>query len=251
MAVCMESRSDNYTHVTGMMPNSYYPGYTYDAFDSDFYKCLCEDLAKELDFPDETDLRRISQLELFGSSWETDPYKKLLLRCLDHSIPRLREPLPLPRSRGGSVDFSVISDENLADLDSDVEDESLTVPTVPPPSPILSAAGYEGDSSRQDSPFFNDFHFPQPTDAIDDAPVEAVNNLDEDDSDDEDGQDAGGAVYLGLAASEITEARRIRRQQPQAEGHPRHYHRRVASTGLLATVVTGDGSIIWHFKEFS
>ncbi|KAK6530059.1 hypothetical protein TWF694_003433 [Orbilia ellipsospora] len=249
MAVCMESRTDNYIHGASMMPNSYYPSYTYDAFDSDFYKCLCEDLAKELDFPDETDLRRISQLELFGSSWETDPYKKLLLRCLDHSIPRLREPLPLPRSRGGSVDFSVFSDENPADLDSDVEDESLTVPTVPPPSPILSAMGGEGDSSGQDPPFFNDFHFPQSTDAIDGG--KAANEIDDDDSDDEEDNQGDAAAYFGLAASEITEARRIRRQQPQVESPPRHYHRRVASTGLLATVVTGDGSIIWHFKEFS
>ncbi|KAF3929115.1 hypothetical protein ABW20_dc0108559 [Dactylellina cionopaga] len=249
MAVCMDSRFDHHTY--GMASDSYpsyscYPSYTYDNFDSDFYKCLCEDLAKELDFPEETDLRRISQLELFGSSWETDPYKKILLRCLDHSIPRLREPiLSTPRSRGGSIDSSAM-DENLHDLDFELEEAA--VPTNPPPSPVLSAVGYVlssqhgAESSRQEPLFFDKLQLL--------APAEVGEGSVDLEGDDTDGEDEDGA-WIGLAAGEITEARRIRRQKAQIGSRHHQYHRRVASTGLLATVVAGDGSIKWHFKEFS
>ncbi|EPS38504.1 hypothetical protein H072_7742 [Dactylellina haptotyla CBS 200.50] len=244
MAICMEPRSSSYTH--GMM-HTEYTGYHYDTFDSDFYKCLCEDLAKELDFPDETDLRRISQLELFGSSWETDPYKKLLLRCLDHSIPRNREAsLFAPRSRGGSVDYAGFLDEDVNIMDLEVEEEAAMVPKVPPPSPVISPSNYAfssergaEDVSRQEPLLFDDFHLLQPA---------GISNEDEEENVECDPLDY---TYSRLPAGEITEARRIREQQNQIGKQNHLYHRRVASTGLLATVVTGDGSIIWHFKEFS
>ncbi|KAK6354436.1 hypothetical protein TWF730_008840 [Orbilia blumenaviensis] len=269
MATCMESRSNDPTYNMVSESSSYDPRCIYDTFDSDFYKCLCEDLAKELDFPDQTDLRRISQLELFGSSWESkschpkvvvyetfpphimpnlpnimssDPYKKLLLRCLDHSIPRLREPLTTPRSRGGSIDYTAMG----TSLDFDCEEEATTIPTNPPPSPALSAANYvlsnertadQSDDDGLEPLFLDKLHLL--------SPVEVGDGY-EGDNDDDDEEDA----YLGLAAGEIAGERRIRRQQNRMQTK-HQYHRRVASTGLLATVVTSDGSIIWHFKEFS
>ncbi|KAK6529910.1 hypothetical protein TWF281_009064 [Arthrobotrys megalospora] len=244
MAVCMESRPNNNTY--GMISENTYsssdPRCIYDTFDSDFYKCLCEDLAKELDFPDQTDLRRISQLELFGSSWETDPYKKLLLRCLDHSIPRLREPFATPRSRGGSIDYTATD----TGLDFDCEEEATTLPTNPPPSPALSATNYvlssertagQADDDGLEPLFFDKLHLL--------SPAEVGDGYDGD-NDDDDEEDA----YIGLSAGEMAGERRTRRQQNRMQTK-HQYHRRVASTGLLATVVTSDGSIIWHFKEFS
>ncbi|KAF3218539.1 hypothetical protein TWF192_003037 [Orbilia oligospora] len=241
MAICIDSSPNDLSY--GMLSEDVRndPRCIYDTFDSDFYKCLCEDLAKELDFPDQTDLRRISQLELFGSSWETDPYKKLLLRCLDHSIPRLREPLT-PRSHGGSIDYTAMD----TSLDFNCEEEATTIPTNPPPSPALSAVNYvlsgektadKGDDDRLEPLFFDKLNLLSPAEVGDGY---------EGDNDDDDEEDA----YNGLAAGEIAGARRIRRQQTRMQTK-HQYHRRVASTGLLATVVTSDGSIIWHFKEFS
>ncbi|KAK6334174.1 hypothetical protein TWF696_002675 [Orbilia brochopaga] len=308
MAICMEARSE--THGHGIMANGYgnYLGYSHynnvhDVFDGDFYKCLCEDLAKdlarELDFPDQTDLRRISQLQLFGSSWETDPYKKLLLRCLDHSLPKVRVMEPMtPRSRGASIDDGDATGVMTPSEDSVLE--AASVPTNPPPSPALNPVDYPSASSvrckhisslldsdggniddgclddqssmqqqqqmqqmqmqsveqagRKGLPLSSQSqsqsHLPSPPDSGDEA-------NDKDDSSDDDSDEH---IYDGLSASEIAEARRLRRQQQQPPSPAQqeqkqkqlsvHYHRRIASTGLLATVVTGDGSIIWHFKEF-
>ncbi|RVD83579.1 uncharacterized protein DFL_007963 [Arthrobotrys flagrans] len=242
MAICIDSRPVPNDHSYGMVSENANndPRCIYGTFDSDFYKCLCEDLAKELDFPDQTDLRRISQLELFGSSWETDPYKKLLLRCLDHSIPRLREPLT-PRSRGGSIDYTATD----MGLDFDCEEEARTIPTNPPPSPALSAVNYVLSSKRTADQSDDDWLEPLGLDKLQlHSPAEVGDGYEGDNDDDE--EDA----YAGLAAGEIAGERRIRRQQTRMQTK-HQYHRRVASTGLLATVVTSDGSIIWHFKEFS
>ncbi|KAK6497883.1 hypothetical protein TWF481_012282 [Arthrobotrys musiformis] len=242
MAICIDPRPNGHTY--GIIPENSNndPRCIYDTFDSDFYKCLCEDLAKELDFPDQTDLRRISQLELFGSSWETDPYKKLLLRCLDHSIPRLREPLT-PRSRGGSIDYTATN----TSLDFDCEEEATTIPTNPPPSPALSAVNYKLSSQRTaDNSDGDDRLELLSFDKLQLLPPGEVGEGYEGDNDDDDEEDH---AYMGLAAGEITRERRVRRQQTRMQTK-HQYHRRDASTGLLATVVTSDGSIIWHFKEF-
>ncbi|KAK6334624.1 hypothetical protein TWF718_010080 [Orbilia javanica] len=243
MAICIESRPND--HAYGMVSETNDPRYIYDTFDSDFYKCLCEDLAKELDFPDQTDLRRISQLELFGSSWETDPYKKLLLRCLDHSIPRLREPLT-PRSRGGSIDYTAMG----TSLDFDCEEEATTLPTNPPPSPALSAANYMLSSKRTAGQSDDDDDWLEPLSLEKlqlHTPAEAGDGYEGDNDDDDDQEEV---AYTGSAVGKVAGERRMRRQQPRRQTK-HQYHKRVASTGLLATVVTSDGSIIWHFKEFS
>ncbi|KAF3920668.1 hypothetical protein ABW21_db0207243 [Orbilia brochopaga] len=144
MAICME------THGHSIMANGSghlgYSHYNNDVFDGDFYKCLCDDLAKELDFPDQTDLRRISQLQLFGPSWETDPYKKLLLRCLDHSLPKVRVSEPMtPRSRGASIDDGDATGIMIPSDDSVLE--AASVPTNPPPSPALNSVEYPSAGS--------------------------------------------------------------------------------------------------------
>ncbi|KAJ6255844.1 hypothetical protein Dda_9454 [Drechslerella dactyloides] len=272
MALCMEPRSEPHGH--GIMANGY-PGYPHydNVFDGDFYKCLCEDLAKELDFPDQTDLRKISQLQLFGSSWETDPYKKLLIRCLDHSLPKMRVEPMTPRTRGASIDDDATGIMVGSD---DFALEASSVPINPPPSPALCPVGYPSSSTGRDvsslldidsgmfidgpldenmlsmqgveqtgwkrPPLSSQSHLPSPPDSGDEG---------DDRGDGDDDNDAH--IYYGLSASEIAEARRLRRQQQQLQQQQLsvHYHRRIASTGLLATVVAGDGSIMWHFKEFS
>ncbi|EWC44631.1 hypothetical protein DRE_06620 [Drechslerella stenobrocha 248] len=279
MAICMGARPETRGHGITGDDYSRYPHY--EVFDGDFYKCLCEDLAKELDFPGATDLRRISQLQLFGPTWETDPYKKLLLRCLDHSLPRLRveHPISLPRPRGASMDDD---DATAAIFDlGDLDVEAASVPPNPPPSPALYPVDYQpssggfkpanilghpgGNSTTSSSsgispsytsmhamrtdegqrrikargglPVVDKFHLPSPPDSGDDGD-------DCDDDNDVDDTDYNGCC--GLHAGEIAEARRVER-------HPQPYvqHRQIASTGLLATVVTGDGSVVCHFKEFS
>ncbi|KAF3934092.1 hypothetical protein ABW19_dt0207544 [Dactylella cylindrospora] len=241
MTTCMDTRPDNYDH--GIVEMDVFPN-MYNAFDSDFYKCLCEDLAKELDFPDETDLRRISQLELFGSSWETDPYKQLLLRCLDHSLPRLRDkPVAVPRSYDAS--FEYINSEEL--------DLEIPLPTNPPPSPAISAANYLLSSNADDDVYsFNLDSTSMQSMRVLGLPVEETSSgplmfdkvhllppgMEDEEADLDSNYSHGGPS----AAGESTKGAQRSRRQPT--------HRRVASTGLLATVVTGDGSITWHFKKF-
>jgi len=187
----------------------------YEAFDSDFYHCLCKDLAKELDLPSEIDLSRITHLELYGPSWETDPYQQILLRCLDHSLPKVCESL-YEGEEGEEED----EDDNSDHSEGEDMAECLSLPTNPPPSPVLSSAMHRH--------------------SIDD--IEAFGLSVEDPRE----TDYHDQVYLVPPGTPTQAGGGWVTQLPRRRG----LHQRVASTGLLATVMAGDGSITWHFKEF-